>query len=682
MFLPKLALFFPVLLVLASSSAEGSIQCPNGYIPVLPPAASGVSPFCVARFEMKLGVGGAPESAASGLPWANLNRTQAISSCQGLGDGYDLINNSQWQQVARQIESNGSNWSSGQAGLGSLPAGHVNQGPNNALAADPLETNLCFGRSEDCSTEFWSPNRRVFNVGANTIWDFSGNVSEWVRDNFTNAAPILASAGSSALDGVRTQFGAGLTYAEENLGEANLGIVDLNYGSGGLARGSSFANIFSLAGIYFTDSSVSPDTQSELLGFRCIYQLPTQGPISSIQCPENYIAVEPSASSGLQPFCVAKFEMKAGADGKAQSSANGDPWVNIDRTEAETACTANGNGFDLIRNMEWQAIAREIEGNSRNWSGGAVGSGDLSQGNSASNPVTTLAASMDDRKPCFGTGVVCDDSSWNNFSRVQELKFGKIWDVAGNVTEWMKDIFQVSYQWQGFAFEAGLQNLGAARDRFGPAGNYAQQRNFGLGHLSLIQAPGGLVRGGSYLNPGAYNGVFAGGTSVSPDHRLSQLGFRCVFRPNGDPGEMPVGELFVCQDWKVVCGKDKNCRQKVQGICRERKKHDSQARQINRWMSNLEKREVQMIRLAASLEQNRRANSQTRMETTALRQAIAAAAIHRANGLRFAAMALEQKEKDRAQSSLRLARQSYDLAWQQHLVANEKLKAARASLRR
>jgi hypothetical protein len=125
--------------------------------------------------------------------------------------------------------------------------------------------------------------------------------------------------------------------------------------------------------------------------------------ITSSNCPSNYAAVPANPSLGVtNGFCVAQFEMKNVAS-VATSQAAGGPWVSVNQTNAKTACTSLGTGYDLISNPEWLTIAYEIEKTASNWSSGVVGTGMLNRGHSDSSPNSALAVT-DTNDPYTETG--------------------------------------------------------------------------------------------------------------------------------------------------------------------------------------------------------------------------------------------------------------------------------------
>jgi hypothetical protein len=44
-----------------------------------------------------------------------MNQSEAIAACKSLGQGYHLVTNNEWMTIARNIESQGENWSTGVA---------------------------------------------------------------------------------------------------------------------------------------------------------------------------------------------------------------------------------------------------------------------------------------------------------------------------------------------------------------------------------------------------------------------------------------------------------------------------------------------------------------------------------------------------------------------------------------
>lgn len=97
------------------------------------------------QFEAKSN-GGIATSQAAGLPWASMTIDDSQDNCEALGSKYDLISNPEWITIAREIENNSVNWSSGVVGTGRIPVGHSDSSPSQILAvnstADPYDQTL------------------------------------------------------------------------------------------------------------------------------------------------------------------------------------------------------------------------------------------------------------------------------------------------------------------------------------------------------------------------------------------------------------------------------------------------------------------------------------------------------------------------------------------------------------
>ena len=170
------------------------VGCPTNFlkVPALSPYTT--SSFCVSKYEMKIQGqnDGAqvydsalvPEARASGTPWTRITRESAALECQSLGTHYDLINNGQWQSVARNIESNNLNWSGEVIGsMGGINRGHSDNSPSAPLEASPNDDHSCFLTEETCSLTMWHEQSRVLKLKSGAlIWDFAGNVWEFVKD--------------------------------------------------------------------------------------------------------------------------------------------------------------------------------------------------------------------------------------------------------------------------------------------------------------------------------------------------------------------------------------------------------------------------------------------------------------------------------------------------------------------
>lgn len=144
--------------------------CPSGYVRVSANTDHGINnDFCVMAYEAKDDGGANPISQANNTPWVSISANNAITKCQSLGAKYDLISNPEWMTIAREIEGISSNWSGASIGSGCISRGNHNGstcGYNNAA--------IDFGTSRNSLAS-------LALLSGEVIWDFSGNVYEWVQ---------------------------------------------------------------------------------------------------------------------------------------------------------------------------------------------------------------------------------------------------------------------------------------------------------------------------------------------------------------------------------------------------------------------------------------------------------------------------------------------------------------------
>ena len=255
-----------------------------------------------------------------------------------------------------------------------------------------------------------------------------------------------------------------------------------------------------------------------------------------INCPANFIGVPGNDFYNTRNFCVMKYEAKQDPTNPARaiSQASGPPWANINRAEAQAACQAAG--FELLSNDHWQTMARNIERVPQNWANNQIGNvGGLNRGHSDGTPSNALEASGDDTQGCFGTGQQGDCNGPGRHQKRTHIVDNKaknevIWDMGGNVWEWMSDDDSTDY---GASARNIAELTGAPKDRFGPSGDYsATLGNSPYGHLGQL-APGtgnAVLRGGNWF-PGTVTGLFGATLHHGPLVRIQDIGFRCMTSP-------------------------------------------------------------------------------------------------------------------------------------------------------
>ncbi len=161
-----------------------------------------------------------------------------------------------------------------------------------------------------------------------------------------------------------------------------------------------------------------------------------------------------------------------------------------------------------------------------------------------------LAASSDDNDPCYATGQTCNGSTWNNQKRTHRLSNNEvIWDLAGNVSELMKDHSNNSYgSHTNFSqiTTTSHTTLGSlsggttttisriAKNQFGPSGDYTSlnsRPHGGLGYGYLSSSDTGIFRGGSSTS-GTLSGVFYTNLHIfAATLGFESSGFRCTYHP-------------------------------------------------------------------------------------------------------------------------------------------------------
>lgn len=283
----------------ASNSASLSFTAPNtasvnvtayptGYVPIAALSPYTATLFYVAKYEMK-DVSGVATSQAAGAPWVSISRDSSITACSSLGTGYALISNAQWQTIARNLEGVGFNWSTGTVGnSGGMSRGHSDNSPASALAAVSDDNDSCSGTEQTCSLSTWSDQRRVHQLASGSyIWDFAGNVWEWVSDNNSTdfGANALISTLTAANHPTNGSIGGVSNNANYHFGPSGnytglstspyggLGNGYLNYSAGTILRSGGWVNGMG-TGVFTANLINGPAATDAFTGFRCVWSSP------------------------------------------------------------------------------------------------------------------------------------------------------------------------------------------------------------------------------------------------------------------------------------------------------------------------------------------------------------------------------------------------------------------------
>ncbi len=292
----------------SSSVSYNVLNCPSGFIPVgYNTDVETTSDFCVMKYEAKarhsennaIDVDGCneagcttpnwgladhiPASSPAGSPWRRINPINASAECNSLNTGgatnYDLISNPEWMTIARNAEGEDANWETGTPGFGVMFRGHSDNSPSSALSA-AADNDPYNGTGNDPSQAMGSgkeQKRTLTLSNGEVIWDFSGNVWEWVDWSHTAAGfqegPKTCAASWTQLPNVScgdlssSQYMPSIT----NLDSSN-GVGRFYGGSGGAAHSGGDWSVGTLSGAFALNFSDSASNTRAYTGFRCVYR--------------------------------------------------------------------------------------------------------------------------------------------------------------------------------------------------------------------------------------------------------------------------------------------------------------------------------------------------------------------------------------------------------------------------
>lgn len=247
-----------------------AFSCPNEFVYIHNPNVAGVAPFCVGQFEAKM-VGGVPRFIASYTP-SSLSMMDATAACTGMGDGFDLISNTEWNAIADLIARQATNWTSGTAGTGVLHRGDTQSAtPTAANVADSCAPNT----SSLCTS---NGLRRLHYLPYNmAIWDFAGNAAEVIKDAdsvvYADASYLYPSTSTAyALD---TKYGTTLSCSASGSPDyCGFGKIDFTNTNGGIStiwRGGA-AYDGNTAGVFAAKRATNAAGTLSNGGFRCVYR--------------------------------------------------------------------------------------------------------------------------------------------------------------------------------------------------------------------------------------------------------------------------------------------------------------------------------------------------------------------------------------------------------------------------
>jgi hypothetical protein len=229
-------------------------------------------------------VNGSPESQAADLPWSGVTRDQAAAACASKGARYSLPDNNHWMTVARNIESVSWNW----GGDLSLQEYGPSRGVSNNTGTTGIEASTddgdaCHGAIESdhsaavCDLTKYDVARRVHKLSNEEyVWDFVGNVSEWIADDYATNYNVKSWILNITDAAIKAQFGpSGVYPAGPANPTGNIYMYNLGYLNSQMAppyyvmRGGGW-NYGRYAGL-FTAYMVPTAHIGADIGFRCMF---------------------------------------------------------------------------------------------------------------------------------------------------------------------------------------------------------------------------------------------------------------------------------------------------------------------------------------------------------------------------------------------------------------------------
>lgn len=271
-------------------------------------------------------------------------------------------------------------------------------------------------------------------------------------------------------------------------------------------------------------------------------------------CPAGYVAVPGATELGTADVCVMRTEAKAWNDANSDGLVTSDeiaadglptvaslpvgeyagvPWRSISASAAFAACRGLGAGYDLISNREWMTVARNAEVVGANWSSGTPGTGRVVEGNTDGGPESGISNPLDGYSDTGNSAADPPAAGWEQRRTLVLSTGGLVWDLPGNVQEWV--------DWTlGGPYDGAPACTNRELTEEPCAGYVDEDYNSASGMLDRTHGAGFIIggngdtarRGGQVADrTQGLAGIYSLNMNRFVDDTFGATGFRCVFRP-------------------------------------------------------------------------------------------------------------------------------------------------------